>query len=126
MNKQSFSTNKKKILVADDDPAILEVITLMLEDAGHDVTTSVNGETVEKVHGVLPDLILLDIWMSGMDGRDVCKHLRAQQKTKHIPIIMISANRDAKAIALDAGANDFLAKPFEMNRLLSMVEKYAK
>lgn len=118
--------NKKKILVADDDPAILEVITLMLEDAGYEVATSVNGETVEEMRGVLPDLILLDIWMSGMDGRDICKHLRAKKKTKHIPIVMISANRDAEAIALDAGANDFLAKPFEMNRLLSMVEKYAK
>jgi CheY-like chemotaxis protein len=64
--------------------------------------------------------------MSGMDGRDVCKHLRAKKKTKHIPIIMISANKDAKAIALSAGANDFLAKPFEMNSLLSIVEKYAK
>jgi CheY-like chemotaxis protein len=118
--------NRKKILVADDDPAILEVITLMLEDAGYEVTTSVNGETAEKVHGVLPDLILLDIWMSGMDGRDICKHLRANKKTMHIPIVMVSANRDAQAIALDAGANDFLAKPFEMNRLLAMVEKYAK
>lgn len=117
--------NKKRILVADDDPAILEVITLMLEDAGYEVDTSVNGETIEKVHGLLPDLILLDIWMSGMDGRDVCKHLRARKKTRHIPIVMVSANKDAKTIALDAGANDFLAKPFEMNKLLSLVEKYA-
>lgn len=117
---------RKRILVADDDPAILEVITLMLEDAEYEVATSVNGETVEKVRGILPDLILLDIWMSGMDGRDVCKHLRAKKKTKHIPIVMISANRDAEAIAFSAGANDFIAKPFEMNKLLAMVEKYAK
>ena len=117
--------SKKKILVADDDPAILEVITLILEDAGHAVTTSSNGETVEKVQRELPDLILLDIWMSGMDGRDICKHLKTESKTKHIPIVMISANKDAAAIAIEAGANDFLAKPFEMTKLLSMVEKYA-
>ena len=116
----------KKILVADDDPAILEVITLILEDAGYVVTTSANGETVEKVQGELPDLILLDIWMSGMDGRDICNHLKAKPKTKNIPIVMISANKDAKAIAIEAGANDFLAKPFEMTKLLFMVEKYAK
>jgi len=116
--------HKKKILVADDDPAILEVITLILEDAGYEVTNSVNGETVEKADGALPDLILLDIWMSGMDGREICKHLKTKQKTKNIPIIMVSANRDAEAIALEAGANDFLAKPFDMYRLLSMVEKY--
>lgn len=127
MNKTTEKLKaKKKILVADDDPAILEVITLILEDAGYIVTTSVNGETVKKVHGELPDLILLDIWMSGMDGRDVCKHLRVKPQTKHIPIVMISANKDAEAIALEAGAIDFLAKPFEMNKLLSMVEKYTK
>lgn len=115
---------KKKILVADDDPAILEVITLILEDAGYEVTPAANGETVENVHGVLPDLILLDIWMSGMDGRDVCRHLRAKKKTQHIPIIMISANKDAGSTALEAGANAFVAKPFDMSRLLSTVEKY--
>lgn len=118
--------NKKRIIVADDDPAILEVITMMLEDEGYEVTSSVNGQTVEKVHGVMPDLILLDIWMSGMDGRDICKYLRTQKKTMHIPIVMISANRDAAAIALDAGATDFLAKPFEMNALLAIVEKYSR
>lgn len=121
-----YRATRKRILVADDDPAILEVIELILEDAGYEVATSVNGETVEKVHGIMPDLILLDIWMSGMDGRNICKHLRAKKKTKHIPIVMISANKDAEAIALSAGAIDFLAKPFEMNKLLAMVEKYTK
>ncbi len=125
-NTSAKLSTRKKILVAGDDPAILEVITLMLEDDGYDVTTSVNGETVEKVHGILPDLILLDIWMSGMDGRDICKYLRNHTKTKHMPIVMISANRDAEAIAIDAGANDFLAKPFDMYKLLAMVKKYAK
>jgi CheY-like chemotaxis protein len=123
---QKLRMTKKRILIADDDPAILEVISLMLEDEGYEITTSVNGETVEKVRGILPDLILLDIWMSGMDGRDICKHLRTKKKTKNIPIVMISANKDAEAIALDAGATDFLAKPFEMNKLLAMVEKYIK
>lgn len=118
--------NKKKILVADDDPAILEVITLILEDAGYALTTSRNGETVKKVQGELPDLILLDIWMSGINGSDICKHLKAKPTTKHIPIVMISANKDAKTIALEAGANDFLAKPFEITKLVSIVEKYAK
>ena len=118
--------SKKKILVADDDPAILEVITIILEDAGYEVSTSSNGETVEKVQGKLPNLILLDIWMSGMDGGDICKYLKAKPQTKHIPIVMVSANKDAEAIALAAGANDFLAKPFEMTRLLSIAEKYTK
>lgn len=133
MNKHNSSTNKQKtespeqrrrILVADDDTAILHVMTLMLEDAGYEVTSTVDGETVQKVLSELPDLILLDIWMSGIDGREICKQLKSQKKTKHIPIIMISANKDTKDIAKKAGANDFLAKPFEMNDLLALVEKY--
>jgi len=117
---------KKKILVADDDPAILDAIQIMLEDAGYDVVTSVNGETVYKMEKSFPDLLLLDIWMSGMDGRDICRYLKNQEVTCNIPIIMISANKDTDKMAKDAGANDFLAKPFQMNDLLEKVAKYTK
>src|SRR5437870_5702463 len=115
---------KRKILVADDDPAILEALILMLEDAGYEVKTTTNGATIQEVYKELPDLILLDIWMSGVDGRDICKQLKHQKKTKHIPIIMISANRDTEDIAKKAGADDFIAKPFEMKNLLAKVEQY--
>ncbi|MGI8419327.1 MAG: response regulator [Candidatus Levyibacteriota bacterium] len=126
MNKHSSSTNKKKILVADDDTAILDVFTLMLEDAGYEVTSTVDGQTVQKVRNELPDLILLDIWMAGVDGQAICKQLKSLKKTKHIPIIMISANKDTREIAKKAGADDFVAKPFEMQDLLVKVEKYTK
>ena len=126
MNKHSSSTNKKKILVADDDTAILHVMTLMLEDDGYEVTSTLDGETVQKVQNELPDLVLLDIWMSGIDGREICKQLKSQKNTKHIPIIMISANKDTRDIAKKAGADDFVAKPFEMQELLAKVEKYTK
>ncbi len=126
MNKHSSSTNKKKILVADDDTAILHVMTLMLEDDGYEVTSTLDGETVQKVQNELPDLVLLDIWMSGIDGKEICKQLKSQKKTKHIPIIMISANKDTRDIAKEAGADDFIAKPFEMQDLLAKVEKYTK
>lgn len=116
--------NKKKILIADDDPAILEALKLMLEDAGYEVETTVNGETVQTVKENFPDLILLDIWMSGMDGRDICAYLKSQELTRHIPIIMISANKDAMQIAKDAGADDFIAKPFEMNDLIARIKAY--
>ncbi len=127
-NKQSLPSNevKKKILVADDDTAILDVLTLMLEGAGYEVTSILDGQTVRKVLSELPDLILLDIWMSGTDGRDICKQLKSNKKTKHIPIIMISANKDTREIAKEAGADDFIAKPFEMDKLLAKVEKYTK
>lgn len=124
MNKTANTLKKKKILIADDDPAILEAMQMMLEDAGYEVVTTVDGETVYKMEKEFPDLLLLDIWMSGQDGRNICKFLKGQDLTKDIPIIMVSANRDTEQIAKDAGADDFLAKPFEMMELLEKVKKF--
>ncbi|MGI8419504.1 MAG: response regulator [Candidatus Levyibacteriota bacterium] len=114
---------KHKILVADDDPAIVDSIKYLLEDEGYEVETTVNGETVGKMFEHKPDLLLLDIWMSGQDGRDICKALKSQNTTKHIPIIMISANKDTEHIAKEAGADDFLGKPFDIDALLKKVKK---
>ena len=72
----------------------------------------------------LPDLLLLDIWMSGEDGRDICKKLKQSELTKNIPVIMVSASKDIKESALAAGADDFLAKPFEMNELLGKIKMF--
>lgn len=115
---------KKKILVADDDPSILEAVQLILEDAGYDVVTAVNGETVYQMEKEYPDLLLLDIWMSGQDGSDICKFLKSRETTKNIPVIMISANKDTEEIAQKSGADDFITKPFEMKDLLTLVAKY--
>lgn len=116
---------QKKILIADDEPAILEVITFMLEDAGYDVATTANGETEKFAHTYKPDVILLDIWMAGIDGRTICRNLKNQKATKHIPIIMVSANKDTEKITKAIGADDFLDKPFEMKDLLEKVAKHA-
>ena len=114
----------KKVLVADDDPSILEVISLILEDAGFKAETSVDGEAIYKMEKEYPDLLLLDIWMSGMDGREICRYLKSQELTRNIPIIMISANKDVAEIARDCGADDFVAKPFDMEYLLATIRKY--
>ena len=119
-----MAKEKMKIMVADDDPGILDALMIMLVDAGYDVVTTVNGLTVRDIGEELPDLILLDLWMSGMDGRDICSHLKAQKRTAHIPIIIFSANKDAKNIAVECGADDFIAKPFEMKELLQKIESY--
>ncbi len=115
----------KKILVADDDPAILEVIALILEFEGYEVNTTADGDNLRQIKKELPDVILLDIWMSGVDGRDVCADLKKNPATKDIPIIMISANKDASQIAQQCGADDFIAKPFEMDELLSKVQRHS-
>ncbi len=116
---------KKKILVADDDEGILDVMGIMLESAGYSVTTIIRGEEVLAIKEDLPDLILLDIWMEGIDGREICKYLKTQSSTKHIPVILISANSDTEEIATQAGADDFICKPFDRKALLQKVGKYS-
>src|SRR3990167_7562242 len=114
----------KKILVADDDPAIVDSLQLILELANYKVCTTINGKVIAMLKREKPDLLLLDIWMSGVDGRDICKKLKANEQTKNIPVIMISATRDIERSTKESGADDFLEKPFEMDELLEKVEKY--
>ncbi len=121
---QNENQKRGKILLADDDPGIVATMRMMLEDAGYEVETVVDEAVVQETRKHLPDLLLLDIWMSGMDGREICKQLKGQEKTRHIPIIMISANRDTRRLAKEAGADDFLAKPFDMDDFLAKVAKY--
>ena len=113
----------KRILIADDDPAILEVVSLILEDAGYQVDTC-NGDIRFSEQDVLPDLFLLDIWMSEKDGRETCRQLKNNERTKNLPVIIVSANRDIEKITEESGADAFLAKPFEMNDLLTLIAKY--
>ena len=121
-----MSEKHKKIMIADDDPGIVDAVEMLLEFEGYTVTSTVDGSTVLDMKDELPDLLLLDIWMSGEDGRDICKKLKHTDATKNIPVIMISASRDIKESALASGADDFLAKPFEMNELLEKIEKLTR
>jgi len=120
-------TQLKKILVVDDDPDILDALQMTLEDAGYSVTTTEKGEYAENLrdtNGNLPHLIILDVLLSGRDGRTICQRLKRQENTKHIPIIMISAHPNARQSVKDVGADDFLAKPFDIDELLAMVAQY--
>jgi DNA-binding response OmpR family regulator len=118
--------NKKKILVADDNLAILDAIEQILEAEDYEVETVVDGQTIQEVRKYMPDLVLLDIWMADVDGRDICKHLKSTEATKRIPIIIISADRQTRTIAKESGADDFIIKPFELDDLIAMVKKYTK
>ena len=115
----------KRILVVDDEPDILEFLQIILEEEGYAVVTSTKGEYLEQLHnGGLPHLILLDVLLSGKDGRDIVKHLKRQEETRHIPVIMFSAHPSAEETARQAGADDFLAKPFEIDILLEKISQY--
>jgi DNA-binding response OmpR family regulator len=112
----------KKILVADDDPSIVDSITMILEDEGYSVdTTTENNDTVKTVKKIKPDLVLLDIWIDNEDGREICQELKKDGLTSNIPIVVISASQGAAQMAMEAGADDFIAKPFEIDDLLTKV-----
>jgi DNA-binding response OmpR family regulator len=113
-----------KILIADDDQGILDALTFILEHKGYQVESTADGGSLYDMNGDTPDLLLLDIRMSGHDGRDICKFLKSKKITKKVPIIMISANRDTAKHAKEAGADDYLPKPFEMTDLLQKVGKF--
>ncbi len=116
---------KKKILVVDDEPDILEFLQEILEEEGYTVVTTDKDEYLERLReNRLPHLILLDMLLSGKDGREIIKLLKSQEETKHIPVIMFSAHPSAEETARAAGADDFLEKPFEMDDLLAKVARY--
>lgn len=114
----------KKILIADDDPATIDVLTMMLLEGGYEVYASGNAATITDIDRIHPDLILLDILMSGVNGGEICKELKNRPSTKHIPVIMISASNEANEIALRAHADDLIIKPFEMYTVLHKVAGY--
>ena len=117
--------SNKKITVVDDDPDILQAIQLLLEGAGYQVTTSNTGDQLlhEEIKEI-PDLILLDILLSGIDGREIAYTIKHNQRTQHIPIIMVSAHPNAKKSALQYGADYFLPKPFSIDVLLHTVHRF--
>lgn len=114
----------RKILVADDDAAIVDAIKMMLEVADYQVDTTLDGNVIPRIKSTKPNLLLLDIWMNGVDGRDVCKRIKQDKAIRDIPVVLISASRDLADSAKKACADDFLEKPFNMDTLLAKVEQY--
>ncbi|WP_031427250.1 PleD family two-component system response regulator [Flavimarina sp. Hel_I_48] len=114
----------KKILIVDDDPILGIMIQEMLEWKGYEVTLlRLPQETEQNIIEKQVDLVILDKLISGTDGINVCKWIRINEKTRDVPIIMITAMHASKQACLDAGADEFIAKPFEMEDFLSKVKK---
>ena len=119
-----MQSRQKKILVVDDEPDILEFLQIIFEEAGYHVDTTEKGDYLEKLkNGPLPDLVLLDMLLSGRDGREIVKQLKSRDSTKHIPVIMFSAHPSAEKTALAAGADDFVEKPFDIETLLEKIQR---
>lgn len=118
---------KAKIFVCDDDAGILEVVKIILEDNNYAVVTSSTGKGIQKkIAAAKPDLLLLDLWMPGIEGKEVTKILKRDAVTKNMPIIIVSALNDTKSITREIGADGFLPKPFAIADLLAVVAKNIK
>ncbi len=115
---------KKRIIVVEDDAAIAEVLTLILEHEHYRVESFTDDSFLADILSDLPGLVLLDLWLTDMNGKSICLQIKNNEALKHIPVVIISAHRDIQLYAEEARANEYLEKPFDMKILLSVVEKY--
>ena len=113
-----------RVLVVEDESAIAELISINLRHAGYDVTIASNADQAQiEVDGVLPDLVVLDWMLPGQSGLVLAKRWRGQARTRELPIIMLTARAEEGDMisGLDAGADDYLTKPFSTNELLARI-----
>ncbi len=115
---------KKKILITDDDEGVQDIFKLIFERAGYEVQVYGEAASILENNYTSPDLFVLDRQLSGQDGLKVCKFLKSQNSTSHIPVIIVSATPGIGKMAREAGADDFIEKPFQIKDLLSVVEKW--
>jgi DNA-binding response OmpR family regulator len=115
-----------KILIAEDEQDILELITFTLQFGGYEVIPTSNGEdALEMARKEQPDLVLLDVRMPRMSGYEVCIHVKADRDTHHIPVVFLSAKGQETEIktGFDTGAIDYILKPFAPDYLLKRLEE---
>lgn len=115
----------QSVLIVDDEPMARTLLRLMLVRAGFEVAEAENGfDALEKMEDNVPDLILLDVMMPGMDGFTVCEKVRARQETAELPVIMLSAKTDVDSInrGLIVGATKYLTKPISPEELTKHVK----
>jgi DNA-binding response OmpR family regulator len=113
-----------KILIVEDDESILDVLRIILSNAGYQTSCYANGRPLMSGTFEPPDLFLLDKQLSGIDGLDICRHLKEDPKTHDIPVIMISANPQIGPLSQEAGADDYIEKPFTMEYLLRTIKRH--
>jgi CheY-like chemotaxis protein len=121
-----MESDLKRILICDDDPAILRVLQVNLEVEGYDVLLAHHGEeAVEVAMAEHPDLVILDIMMPRLDGYQTCERLKAEPTTQDIPVVFLSAKAQQSDIekGRSYGVADYLTKPFDPTDLLDVVER---
>ncbi|MEC4985266.1 MAG: adenylate/guanylate cyclase domain-containing protein [Oscillatoria sp. PMC 1068.18] len=129
MNQAQSLPSQENILVVDDHPVNLKLLTELLSEQGYHVRVAPNGKlALQSVQANFPDLIILDLIMPEMDGYQVCKQLKANPETEHIPVIFLTAVNEAidKVKAFTLGGVDYITKPFEEEEVLARVENHLR
>lgn len=117
----------KKVFIFDDNEEILELCTEILQDLGYEVKTSPTTTDVEdQLLEYMPDLIFMDNWLPDISGVEATKLIKSNEELSHIPVIYFSANSNISELAALAGADDFLAKPFDIGLFEQTVLKYSE
>ncbi|MGY8731491.1 MAG: response regulator [Pirellulales bacterium] len=113
------------VLIIEDEPSLQEILTYNLESRGYQVLVFDDGtEGLEGVRKHVPDIVLLDIMLPGMDGFEVCRHIRSDPLIKHLPVLMMTARGEEidQLVGFQMGADDYVTKPFKMRILLERIK----
>jgi two-component system sensor histidine kinase ChiS len=114
------------VLIVEDDPDARKVLSLILKLDGYQISTASGGkEALDAMATLVPDLILLDVMMPGMDGYQVCEWVRSNPATARVPVVMLSGKADPESVAhgLEVGADEYLAKPIAPSTLTAELKK---
>jgi len=116
----------KRVLVIDDDEDILEILNVIFQENGYDIVLSNTGEAAEHIRVIQPDIVLLDVRIVGSakSGIEICREIKSQLETRHLPVMLVSGESDLAVIAQDCGADSYVAKPFDIFDLLSQVKDF--
>ena len=118
--------SKKKILIVEDEEHLLELESLLLSTKGYEVKGVLDGPSaLELVASMKPDLILLDIMLPVMDGFEVCRQIKANEATRHIPVVMLSAKKSKEDLvkAEQVGADRYITKPFKSAMVIEIIQR---
>jgi DNA-binding response OmpR family regulator len=121
-NDNKLASSRKRILIADDDPGIRDVLAIIFKNSDYIADIKASGEDILRNDFEVPDLFLIDKQLSGTCGLDICRHLKASKRTSHIPVVIMSALPGVGKPAQEAGADCFLAKPFDIKGLLKLID----
>ncbi len=118
---------KKKILIVEDEPELLKLESIMLDSRGYEVKGVGDGQAaLDAVATMKPDLLLLDIMLPIIDGLEVCRQIKANETTRHIPVIMLTANKsnDYLVKGEQAGADGYITKPFKSLMVIETIQRF--